>query len=64
MKTITFYAKHKTLSVAAGFETEDDRDGYINLSISNNHPWTACSEQEAAECECYQNLYSDYLKRR
>ena len=62
--TIAFYAKHKDLSVAAGFETEEDRDRYIRLSTFNNHTWVICSEQEAYRCQCYQNLYSNILNRR
>jgi hypothetical protein len=59
MREITCYARHNDLSVAAGFETEEQRDSYIRLSISNNHPWRICDEEEARTCEVYQNMWKD-----
>ena len=59
---ISHYAKHRSLPVAAGFETEADRDDYINLSIANNHPWVACGEKEARNAECYHNHYREQLE--
>lgn len=59
MNKINYYARHEQLSVAAGFETEEQRDQYIKLSISNRHPWIACTMEEAHICECYHNHYLD-----
>jgi len=47
MSQISYYAKHKTLDVAARFETETSRDDYIKKSLAANHPWEACSEDDA-----------------
>ena len=64
MKTINFYARHDEFSIAGGFETEEDRDNYIKLSMSNNHSWRVCDEEEAHSCEIYHNHYTDQLIER
>lgn len=61
---MTYYAKHKNLSVAGGFETIAARDFYIWVSKSNNHPWEVCKEEEAKKAGCYQMHYTNDLLER
>ena len=58
-QAIRYFAKHTELSVAAGFQTEFDRDKYIALSADNNHPWQPCTADEAKQVDCYQNYYRE-----
>ena len=59
MGNIKYYARHNDLEVAGGFETKEQRDEYIKLSVSNGHNWRVCDESEAAGCRCYQNFFME-----
>ena len=60
MMKICYYARHASLPVAAGFETEQSRDRYIDRSNSiGRHPWRVCNEEEARECDVYHNHYEE-----
>jgi stage V sporulation protein G len=54
-----FFAKHKELDVAAGFETENDRNDYIKISGRNGHPWIKCTKKAALNCKTYTNFYKE-----
>ena len=53
-----YFARHNDLDVAAGFESEKERNDYVKLSISNGHNWRACNPEEVIECACYDSHYS------
>ncbi|MCL2052094.1 MAG: hypothetical protein FWG91_10270 [Lachnospiraceae bacterium] len=59
MEKNEYFARHCELGISAEFDTEKLRDDYVKVSISNGHPWRACSRAEVLPGDVFSKFYEN-----